>query len=93
MKRCAEEVKQKGLSKNIGRSILVPSNNTVINSSYIPKPSTDYTNIQRTSYAPPILNPPVVEKKELKSFVDDEDEEVSVAFEELMTEIAKYESN
>lgn len=26
-----------------------------------------------------------------KTFMDDEDEEVSVAFEELMTEIAKYE--
>lgn len=31
--------------------------------------------------------------KEVKSFMEDEEEEVSVAFEELMTEIARYEGS
>lgn len=100
MKKCAEEVKQKKLAKNTGYSIMVTSNKAPMTTSYMHKPLNEYTTIQRTTYAPP---PPLnlatgskvelKETKETKSFMDDEDEEVSVAFEELMTEIAKYEGD
>lgn len=67
----------------------------------------DYSGLkQRTEYVPAVPKtayyPPVQAAKqfkkddpripsELKSFMEDDDEEVSVAFDELMSEIAKYE--
>lgn len=101
MKRCTEELRQKKMGKNIGYSVL-PSSNQPMSTTYMSKPRIDTSSIAtsivtsigtRPEYlAPPLSNP--IKKEvpaETKSFMDEEDEEVSVAFEELMTEIAKYE--
>lgn len=120
MRKTAEELRQKKMTKNAGYSVLPPPReNPSVATSYLAKPrvetsnpKVDFTSINpkpeytltktRTDYKPATSRteyyPPVQPKKddpkipsELKSFMEDDDEEVSVAFEELMTEIAKYE--
>lgn len=97
MRKCAEEVRQKKVTKNMGYSIMASPSNPPLSKPYIPKPRVDTTSIvTRTEYTTMLPTNSIRKETtqmavEPKSFMDAEDEEVSEAFEELMTEIAKYE--
>eukprot|EP00826_Nyctotherus_ovalis_P059193 TRINITY_DN820_c0_g5_i4.p1 TRINITY_DN820_c0_g5~~TRINITY_DN820_c0_g5_i4.p1 ORF type:complete len:136 (+),score=67.18 TRINITY_DN820_c0_g5_i4:25-408(+) len=97
MKRCADEVRQKKMGKNVGYSVMGAPMNPPLSSAYIPKPRAEMTAIAARPEYTPVTQVGSVKREvtqvaaDTKSFMDDEDEEVSVAFNELMTEIAKYE--
>jgi hypothetical protein len=97
MKKCAEEVRQKKMNKNIGYSVIGSPMNPPMTTAYIPKPHVETTSIATRPEYTAITQVGSVKREvtqvpvDTKSFMDDEDEEVSVAFNELMTEIAKYE--
>lgn len=97
MKRCADEVRQKKLGKNAGYSVLGTGMNAPLSSAYMSKPRAELTAIAARPEYTPVTQVGAAKREvlqaavEAKSFMDDEDEEVSVAFNELMTEIAKYE--
>lgn len=106
MKRCADEVRQKKMNKNVGYSVIGSPMNPPIATSYISRPRVEATTIaprveytgttQVGSIRREVTQVPQVPQApqapvDTRSFMDDEDEEVSVAFNELMTEIAKYE--
>lgn len=107
MRRCTDGLRQKNMSKNLGYTTIgAPKDISLASNSYITKTRIDPPQpTALPSYYPTYIfsnysqtKPPLSIRKEtrqplteVKSFMEEDEEEVSVAFEELMSEIAKYE--
>lgn len=100
MRRCADEMRQKKMGANAGHSVISSPLGPPL-PKYVSRPR-DASVVQRPEYVAAqvglgrrevaqAMQVTQVAQVAEAPFMDDEDEEVSVAFSELMTEIAKYE--